>query len=152
MGVAKAARIRVHKVAPEHAGTDLAATVVGRLYLKGQLEPEQLNAARLFADTYAAYQRAVDSPRPPKAVNIGGASGPSPRDVSPETAVRAARQWGAITGVLQVANNKHPGSAIYAACDYVVLRDQELPHLFVDMRLGLDAIARQYGLGERSAA
>ena len=152
MSVAKAARVRVNKVAPEHAGTDLASTVVGRLYLQGKLEPEQLSAARLLADTYAAYQRAVDSPRPPKAVNIGGASGPTPQDVSPDFAHRARSQWGAITGLLQAENNKHRTTAIYAACDYVVLRDIDLPHLFADMRIGLDAIARQYGLGERSAA
>lgn len=151
MSVAKAARVRIHKVAPEHAGTDLAASVVGRLYLNGDLEPEQLGAARLFADTYATYQRVMDSPRPPKAINIGGASGPEPRDVSPEYAQRARSQWGTITGVLQAANNAHRSATIYAACDYIVLRDLELPHLIADMRLGLNAIAQSYGLAARAA-
>jgi hypothetical protein len=152
MSVAKAARVRVHDVAEEHAGTDMAATVIGRLFLKGELEPEQVSAARLIAETYAAYQRAIDSPRPPKAVNIGGASGSTPPDVTPEQAMEARRRWGTVIGILQVANNAHRGSAIYAACDYVVLRDIELSHLFPDMRLGLNAIVRAYRLGERSAA
>ncbi len=151
MSVAKEARVRVHDVAPEHAGTDLAATVVGRLYLAGELEPEQMNAARLLADTYASYQRAVDSPRPPKAVNIGGASGALPPDVSPEAATRARSAWGTITGVLQAANNVHRGATLYAACDYIVLRDEHHPHMNGDLRLGLNAIAQAYGLANEAA-
>jgi hypothetical protein len=151
MSTGKKARERVHGVAAEHSGTELAGSVIGRLYLAGLIEPEQLNAARLLIDTYASYQRAVDSPRPPKAVNIGGTSGAIPADVSPENATRARSAWGTITGVIQAANNVHRGATIYAACDYIVLRDEEQLHLLPSLRLGLNAIARAYGLAEKAA-
>ena len=152
MGVAKAARVHVHQVAEEHAGTDLAGSVIGRFYLAGVIDPEQLNAARLLADSYAAYQRAVDSPRPPKAVNVEGTSGALPLDMPSDLARRARRRWGAILGILQAANNAHRGAAIYAACDYIVLRDLDnLGHLLPDLKLGLNAIAQAYGLIEQAA-
>jgi hypothetical protein len=151
MQVARDARRRVHGVSVSDTGTDLAGSVVGRLYLAGGLTVEQISAANILRDVYASFQRAVDSPRPPRAVAIGEASGPSPRDVSEEAAYQAKSQWKAIERLLGKVNAVHRGSTIYAACYYVVLSDLDLPHLFPDMRIGLDAIAASYGLAARAA-
>lgn len=151
MSVAKDARIRVHDVSSENAGTELAGSVIGRLYLRGEINSDQLRAAMIFSQAYADYQRAVDSPRPPKAVNIDGASGSTPVDMDAKRANRARSEWGSMIGILQLANNAHRHAAVYAACDYIVLRDTDLPHLLPSMRLGLNAIARAYGLAERAA-
>jgi hypothetical protein len=152
MSVVKSARSRVHGVNADDAGTDLAASVVGRLYLAGKLTPEQMNAARLIADCYASFQRAVDSPAQPKAVAIGASSGPSPRDVEPEQSLRARERWTDIERLLGKVNAIHRGSTIYAACYYVILLDLDLPHLVDDMRLGLSVIAGAYAPRRARAA
>lgn len=153
MAVGKEARVRVHGVPAEHAGTDLAGTVCGRLVLQGSISPDHHEAAKAFAATYARYQRAIGSPRQPKAVEIGAATGGgSETDMTPEQCDKARRQWEDAVRALQEANAQHRSATIFAACDYLVLRDEYHPHLFGDLRLGLNALARHYGLEARTAA
>jgi hypothetical protein len=156
MAVGKEARVRVHGedqgVTADNAGTELAGSVCGRLLLQGSISSEHMDAAKAFQETYAAYQRVMDSPRPPKAVEIGGATGGSLREITPEQANRAKERWAEACLCLARTNQEHRTATIYAACDYIVLRDQYLPHLFGDLRLGLNALARHYGLVARRAA
>lgn len=151
MLTAREGRERVHGVRMTDSATDLAGSVAGRLYLKGGLTTGQLKAAWYLRDTYAAFQRAVDSPRPPKAVALGQSSGGEAPDVSAEQSARARKNWRTMTGLLQDENCVHRGAAIYAACDFIVLRDLDLPHLEDSLKLGLDAIARTYGLEAKAA-
>jgi len=153
MHVAKEARQRVFGISVEASGTELAGTVCGRLLLQGSLTQQQMDAAKAFADTYAGYQRAMDSPRPPKAVEIGGATGRgSLLDVSPEQAKLARKRWDAAVRVLVEANMYHRAATLYAAADYLVLRDEMHGHMVGDLRLALNALARHYGLVARRAA
>ncbi len=152
MAVGKEARERVLGVKAEHAGTELAGSVCGRLLLQGSISPEHMDAAKAFQETYATYQRVMDSPRPPKAVEIGGSTGGTAREITPEQADRAKERWTEACLCLARVNQEHRTASIYAACDYIVLRDQYLPHMFGDLRLGLNALARHYGLVARRAA
>jgi hypothetical protein len=153
MSVAKEARQRVHGVAAKDSATELAGTVCGRLLLTGKLTPEQHDAALAYQNTYATYQRAIDAPRPPKAVEIGGSTGGSAHDMTRAQAERAVDRWEKAKAVLGGLDAVQRGTAVaYAACDYIVLQDKELPHLIRHLRLGLDALARHYGLVTREAA
>lgn len=151
MQVAKEARQRVFGVRVADSGTELAGTICGRLLLQGSINRAQLDAATALQETYAAYQRAVDSPPPPRAVNIGGFSSGSASEMSPERAAKAKADWENACRALSRANEEHRTTALYAACLYVVLREQFLPHLFGDLRLALNALARHYGLLARAA-
>src|SRR4051812_34351165 len=94
MQVAKEARQRVFGVSEGDSATELAGTVCGRLLLGREITQSQMDAAKAFAETYAIYQRAIDAPRPPKAVEIGAATGRGAMfDVTREQFVRALKQW-----------------------------------------------------------
>ncbi len=153
MHVAKDARQRVHEVPAKDAGTELAGSICGRLLLKGSISREHYDAAMSFQATHAAYMRSIEAPSPdPRAVDIGGVTaGPSSREITPEWAALAFGRWKAACSALSRANEEHRSSALYAACLYVVLRGEYLPHMFGDLRLGLNALARHYGLLARAA-
>lgn len=152
MQVGKEARQRVFGVSAADSASDQAGTVCGRLCLTGEITGDQLEAAKAFAATYSSYQRAMNSPRPPKAVEIGGITGGgSLNDITPERHTKALKQWDAAKRALVEANIYHRGS-IYAACDYFALRDEMHLHMLGDLRVGLNALARHYGLVARRAA
>lgn len=147
MQVAKEARQRVFGVsAADSAGKD-AGTVCGRLFLQGTITYRQLQAAEAFSRTHAAYQRAIDSPRPPKAVEIGAATGRGESmDVTVEEKWRAINAWDRARRALVEANGFHRHASLIAACDYLVLRDEMHGHMIGDLRLALNVLVRHYGL------
>ncbi|MDB6035996.1 MAG: hypothetical protein JWM16_6334 [Verrucomicrobiales bacterium] len=152
MQVAKEARQRQFGVPAEASGTDRAGTVVGRLAMKGTLTTAQLEAAKAFATSYSKYQRALNSPRPPKAVEIGGATGRGDAsDISPEQHVKALREWDAAKMCLSEANGFHRHATLYVACDYLVIRDELQEHLVGDLKLALNALVHFYGLNAIAA-
>ena len=154
MRVAREARERIFGVPEKDSATELAGSVCGRLLLRGLLSQPQMDAAKAFAAAYAAYHRAIDAPRPPKAVEIGAASGRgSGMDVTPEQAQRAKDNWRHACNALREANCEptNRGCTLYASCDYLVLRDENQPHLIGDLRVALNVLARNYGLVARAA-
>lgn len=152
MHVGKEARERVHGVRSEDSGTELAGTVCGRLLLQGSINRQQLDAATELQSAYAAYQRAIDAPPLPRAVNIGGASGSAP-EMSTAQCAKAIGRWKAAKAVLVGLDIANRGaSVVNAAVDYIVLQDKYLPHMFGDLQLGLNALARHYGLMARETA
>lgn len=153
MQVAKEARQRVFGVLEDDCTQPEAGTAVGRLLLKGAISRDHYDAAIAFQETYATFLRAIDAPpSSPKAVNIGGASGPSPPDMSPERAKQARERWKEVCWALSVANVAFPENVLYLACDRILLRDVDQPELHGDLRLGLNALVRHYGLSAREAA
>ena len=154
MAVAKEARQRVHGVSAEDSATDMAGTVCGRLALVRSISPAQLEAAKAFAATYAAYQRALGSPRPPKAVEISAATGlGGQHDISPEQYTKAIAAWEKVKKFLALANGiaGNRGMTLLAACDYLVLRDEYHLHLVPDLSVALSYLIVHYGLGALAA-
>lgn len=146
MSVAREARERVHSVRPSESGTDLAGSFIGRLLLTGEITKPQFVAAQNLIDEYARFQRAVDSPPPPRAVNIGGFSSGTPADMPADVCKEAIARWKETVIAIGVANAEHRGAAIYAALYYCVLMDETLMHMIGDMRLGLNALRHRYGV------
>jgi hypothetical protein len=152
MQVAKDARRRVYGVKPEDTGTELAGTVCGRLQLIRSITPAQHEAAKAFAATYAAYQRAIGSPRPPKAVEIGAATGRgADTEISPEEHRRAVAAWDKVCRLLALENQFHRDMTLYAACDYLILRDEFHIHMVPDLHVALDYLVMHYGLQSLAA-
>lgn len=147
MQVAKEARQRVFGLSAEQSATERAGTVCGRLALQGTITTRQLEASKAYASTYAAYQRAMNSPRPPKAVEIGAATGRGESlDVTVEEKWRAINAWDRARRALVEANGFHRHASLIAACDYLVLRDEMHGHMIGDLRLALNVLVRHYGL------
>lgn len=147
MQVAKEARQRLFGLSVEQSATERAGTVCGRLALQGSITTRQLEAAKAFARTYADYQWAMNSPRPPKAVEIGAATGRGGGlDISPEQHRKAIAAWDSVRRSLVEANSEYRGANLIAACDYLVLRDEMHGHMIGDLRLALNALVRHYGL------
>jgi hypothetical protein len=147
MQVGKEARQRVFKVSAEDSATELAGTVCGRLRLIRSITVAQHEAAKAFAATYQAYQRALNSPRSPKAVEIGAATGRGEGiDLTPEQHARALYEWDKVTRLLSLANGIHRHTTLYAACDYLILRDELHEHLVPDLHIALDYLVSHYGL------
>lgn len=152
MQVAKEARQRLYGVRADDSGTELAGTVCGRLRLTQSISAAQHEAAKAYAATYAAYQRALDSPRPPKAVEIGAATGRgNAADLSPEQCARSVADWERVQGVLVLANSRHREANLIAACDYLVLRDEFHIHMVPDLHIALDYLVMHYGLRSLAA-
>ncbi len=146
MQVAKEARQRMFGVSEADSATELAGTVPGRLLLTKEIVRFQYDASVAFGTAHARYLRAIDAPPGPRAVEIGRASGRNLNgDMTKEQCERAIAQWDAAKRVLVEANYYHPGS-IYAACEQFELRNQFFPHMLGDYRVGMNALARHYGL------
>lgn len=152
MHVVKSARQRVHGVNVADSGTELAGSVCGRLLLQGLITRPQMDAALAFADTYGTYARVMGLPRQPKAVAMGLPTSGSGRDESPEQYARAKARWDDACRAIQEANYLHRNGSLYAACDYLVLRDELHEHMLGDLRLALNALARHFGVDGRRAA
>lgn len=153
MQVGKDARVRQFGVSPADAATELAGTVPGRLLLTGEITRSQYDASVAWGTAHVRYLRAIDAPPGPKAVEIGRASGRSLNaDLTADQCNRAIALWNAAKRVLVEANYYHPGS-IVAACEYFEIRNEFHPHMLGDYRVGMNALARHYGLmGARAAA
>ena len=149
MHVVKSARQRVFGVSIADSGTELAGTVCGRLFLQGEIKRPQLDAALAFADTYHKYSRAMGLPRQPKAVAMGLPTSGSGRDETPEQYGRCKERWDEACKVIQDANSIYRYGALYAACDYLVLRDELHEHMLPSLKLALSALARHFGVDGR---
>lgn len=153
MQVAKEARQRVFGISEADSATELAGSIVGRLLLQGAISREHFDAAVAFQATYAGFLRAIDAPpSSPKAISIGAPSGPSPADMSRAQAETAKKHWRDACMALSVANIPYPENVLFLACDRIALREEYQPHLHGDLRLGLNALARHFGLLARVAA
>jgi hypothetical protein len=150
-----ATRMRVFGLTEQDARDQKAATYVGRLYLTGQLGKKPYSdymwdAAQSYLTAYEHFQRAVKSPDALRTGVGGGDEGES--ETYARWCVAAVRKWEGITVAVREEQNLHRGANIYAALDYLVLRNQEFPHMVGDMRIGLNAVAHYLGILTRRAA
>lgn len=131
-------------------GRPNAGTPHGILRLQGALTAEQWAAAEWWIGTRLRYLRAIQAPNQVGETATGEWSGD---EAAYAESCRAAREtWGAIRDVLQDASTA-ARSPILAAFDVILLREQwHLDHLVGDLRLGLNAIHREFLGGRRKAA
>lgn len=141
-----------------HARDPLAGSVVGRMVLAGELTRLQGDAATTYAEDMANYNRAMSGPRQPGAVDLNASRGSSTSSERLAFVDRAKRRYvgpngkSGIKAAIQEACNQHRGTNIFAALDYIILRDEYHEHMVGDLRIGLNALARAYGIMDAEKA
>src|SRR5207249_1043175 len=107
-----------------------------------------------YAEDVDNYRQAMGAPRQPAAVDlnrIAGATASGPDHVA--FVLRAKRRYLAMSRAVQDCANQHRGANLFAALHYFVMRDEFHAHMLGDLRLGLNALARHYGMaGEEEVA
>jgi len=147
-----ATRMRVFGLSEKDARDQKAATYVGRLCLAGRrnstdgITDSQYEAAQAWREAYEGFQRAVKSPDALRTGVGGGDQGESEdyarrcrsaisRFENMQAAVRAEQSF-----------HENRGANMWAAIDYLVVRDQPFPHMIGDLRLALNAVGHHLGL------
>jgi len=152
-----ATRMRVFGLTEQDARDQKAATYVGRLYLTGEFGKKphsdvMWDAAQSYIAAYEQFQRAVKSPDALRTGVGGGDQGESENYA--RWCVAAIRKWEAMQDAIRVEQCvfANRGTNLFAALDYLVLRNQEFPHMVGDMRIALNAVAHHLGMLGRKAA
>lgn len=136
-------------VSINHAGRPNAGTMHGIMCLRGELSREQWDAAEWWIGKRAAWLRAIDTPR--QGTGDTGAGGITDDDRHAEWCAIAAATWAAVTACVQAASTD-TRQPLAAALDVILARQHYLHHMVGDLRLALNAIARQFLSGQRKAA
>ncbi|MET0438248.1 MAG: hypothetical protein ABW043_12230 [Devosia sp.] len=147
-----ALRMRVFGLTEIEARDQKAATYVGRLCLAGNrnstdgISAAQYDAAVAYLEAQQNFKRAVKSPDA-LSTGTGGASGPDGAGYD-TWCQRAIAKWESIEAAIQTEQGFHEnrGANMWAALDYLLSRDQALPHMIGDLRLGLNAVGHHLGI------
>lgn len=126
-----------------------AGCFVGRLRLAQKITMQQCEAAIRFAQAFEDMQASLGGPKPAGAMNPNATHG-MPGAENVERSVKAMETWRLAVDAVQRRQDKLRGQgALYAALDYCVLRDAECPHLIEWLRIGLDALADHFQIGDK---
>lgn len=139
------ARMRMFGLSETDARDQKAATVLGRLYLTGELgkrpySDHMWDAAQRLLELREAFKRAIKAPDASRSsVGAGG-------DVETAAYARwchnAVAEFEAVERAVSAENALFPnrGRNLHAALDYLVFRDEFHKHLIGDMRIALNAV------------
>ena len=126
-----------------------AATYIGRLFMAGPecggLSEEQYNAGLRYLEIDNNYKKALQSP----AAYYDGLSSVADPERYEEFCKRAKRQYKEARAAIQEAQFDNRFDNLYAALQYIVLEDLELPHLVGTTRLVLNALSRHFFLAKK---
>lgn len=149
-----ALRMKVFGLTEPEARNQMAATYIGRLRLINRRRDQstdginegQYDAAVAYQEAYEGFQRAVKSPDALRSGVGGGDQGES--DDYARRCKAAIARWNGIQAAVQIEQGYHEnrGANMWAALDYLVLRDQQHPHMIGDLRLALNAIGHHMGI------
>lgn len=150
-----ALRMRVFGLTEKEARDQKASTYVGRLCLAGLrnstdgISQDQYDAAQAYLEAHHNFKRAVKSPDALASGN-GGASGMEGQDYE-NWCKRAVTKWEGIKAAIQLEQGYHEnrGSNMWAAVNYLLDRDEQMPHMIGDLRLALNAVGHHLGIISR---
>ena len=121
-----------------------ASTYIGRLFIagvdKGGISEDQYNAALKFIEVDNNYKKALLSPA---AYYDDFNSTPNP-ELYEAFCKRAKKQYLAAREAIQEAQFDNRIDNLYAALQYIVLEDREMPHLVGALRLVLNALNKHF--------
>lgn len=150
-----ATRMRLFGLIEEDARDQLAETVIGRLRIRnrrsgdkaGGLSEPQYQAAVEYRRLADAYKRALSAPDSLSNASRGGLG---------ERSEAEAVSWAkAVIGKFEAARKAvmhkqceidNRGRNLIAALDYLVLRNEAHMHMIGDLRVGLNALVRHFGM------
>lgn len=168
--VAIEARVRHTGLSRELADAPMASTIHGTMRLlgmeaerrkkplgPGMLTADQWEAADWYLGRRAMWLRTIDAPGrqveeqrnlPPELV---GLSAEEYQQKLREWTDRVKAEWASVLACLQQASIEHR-SPIISAFDLILVRNEPMPHMEGDLRIGLNAIHRRFIAAERKAA
>lgn len=150
-------RMRLFGLSEADARDQKAETYIGRLCMAGRknnadgITQVQYDAAQEYLSAYESFQRAVKSPDALRSPAGGGNGAES--DGYANWCRNAVQRYENAFKAVREAQEVHRGANMYAAIDYLVVRNEQHPHMVGDCRLALNALAHHFGLmGKRKAA
>lgn len=165
MHTALMTRWRLHGVKPSDCKDQRAGSVIGRLRMQheaqskaGASSPDglslvQYESALRWLELSEAHARVVCAPKGAGAADLNRVGGPSVNSAARDAKdAKIERDYEAMRVAIQQCQNQHRSFVLFAALDLIVGRDRDLPHMYGDLRVALNAIARHLDLVGREAA
>lgn len=152
--LAKRARVRMYGVKMKDAATAEAATVIGRLSLAGQhnegISRDQYEALIEYRDARERYFKAIMAP---DSLAVSSGAGGLPDSDDADMRIRAKNRYMGARDAIMACQLDYPISNLFAAVDYLVIRDELHSHMIGDLRLVGNALHRHFfGLDGRRKA
>lgn len=153
ISVAIDARQRVFGLDATVCRDQMAGSAVGRYCLQGIITRVQYDAAVLYLADCEAYSHAIGTPGIPRAVDLNRIGGKDNHENITKAKTAMARYDAMVKAVRAKQTEIGNMGNIFGALDTVIRRDVQLEHLLGDLRLGLNALVKHYGVdGARAAA
>jgi hypothetical protein len=146
-------RMRIFGLSEQDARDQKAATFVGRMNLmdkKALISNAQYDAAVAYLELRDKYLRAIAAPNASK--QSGGATSGMSSDEHAAWCQNAKAKFDAAQAAVMLEQGLHEnrGANMFAALDYLVVRDEQHWHMVGDCRLALNALAHHFGLLSKS--
>lgn len=146
------ARQRVFGLPPTISRDQMAGSAVGRYCLQKHITRVQYDAAMLYLADCEAYSHAIGTPGLPRAVDLNATGGQNNHE-NVGKVLAAIRAHDAMVKAVQAQQNELRNTAnLFGALDVVIRQDKMLDHMLGDLRAGLNALVRHYGVAGRAAA
>lgn len=153
IAVAIEARQRVFGLPAPISRDQMAGSAVGRYCLQGIITRTQYDAAVLYLADCEAYSHAIGTPGIPRAVDLNRIGGKDNHENVTKARAAMVRYDAMVKAVRAKQTEIGNMGNLFGALDTVIRRDVQLEHLIGDLRIGLNALARHYGVdGGRVAA
>lgn len=139
-------RMRRYGLSEKDARDQKSSTVIGRMYLHGQITEAEYEAGARFAADSTAYARCLQSPRGVGVAETLSGSGDEEAQVRYVAVIRKAYENARDALKELQERDGYRGTTIFDAVRFIVEQDLELPHLFPGLRIGLGVLAGHYQL------
>lgn len=152
IAVAIEARQRVFGLPLAVCRDQMAGSALGRLCLQGFITRVQYDAGMLYLADCDAHSRAIGTPGIVRAQDFNRIGGKDNFENEAKTKAAMARYEAMVKAVRAKQTEIGNMGNLFGALDTVIRRDVMLEHLLGDLRLGLNALVRHYGVGGARAA
>ncbi|MGU3398830.1 hypothetical protein ACLBWS_03670 [Brucellaceae bacterium D45D] len=148
--VALEARMRMHNLTKAQAMDQKAAINLGRLAMMGRadgLSQDQYEAALRYLDLRNDYSKSLLSPGAYFEAN--GSIDSNDPEAYAQWCVRVKKAINAANEAIQEAQNEHRSENLWAGLQYIIIKDEMMPHLLGSARLVCNTLHRHFMLDNK---
>lgn len=136
----RAKRVALFGVAMEDAGTQRSGTVIGRLWISKEISDEQHNALQRYGEQHERYYKTIQAPD-----SLRSKSGGSVMRIPDDSYdIETVKKWKSTVNAVKEAQSNYNGN-LYAALQFIVVKDEPHEHMIGDLRIAANALVRYYG-------
>ncbi len=139
--LARRKRVALFGGSMDNAGDQIRGTVIGRLWIAKELSDQQHGALQRYGELAERYFSSILAPNSLR--SKGGGSAMRIPDDSFDIETR--RKWDGSMKTVNEAQKYHNGN-LYAALQFIVIKDEFHEHMLGDARIAANALVRYYGL------